>query len=174
MSSVPFPISTQSKWLPKANFPEKWKIPLTWVVSTFVPHFKTSPYLFIFPRGRSAPYFCQHVSHALASSSSGPLFNHLLSLAFSNSLSWQLLLSLEIHSGFSPAQKHSLSSATPTSFVLKQRSFTANPSERPTHTHCFFFLSIHTWKPLQPGLWPYHPRKLHAPGSLVFYKAPNP
>lgn len=124
MSSVPFPISTQSKWLLKANFPEKWKIPLTWVVSTFVPHFKTSLYLFIFPRGRSAPYFCQHVSRALASSSTGPLFNHLLSLA-SNFLSWQLPLSLEIYSGFSPAQKHSLSPATPTSFALKQRSFTA-------------------------------------------------
>lgn len=129
------------------------------------------------PKRQECSYSCQdNFSHALASTSSGPLFNHLLCLAFPNSLSWQLPLYLEIYSSFSPAQKHSLFCYTYTLCSVNKalRSFTANPFERPAHTPCFLFLTNHSCKPLQPGLWPHHPGKLGAPRSSVLSKAPNP
>lgn len=73
---------------------------------------------------------------------------------------------LEIYSGFSPAQKHSLCYTDIISLV-KQRSFTANPFERVAHTRCFLFFNIHSCKSLQPGLCPHHLRILRAPRSLV-------
>lgn len=47
----------------------------------------------------------------------------------------------------------------------KQRRFTANSFERVVYTHCFLVLTIHSCEPLQSGLCPYHPEKLHASKS---------
>lgn len=116
LNSLPHPYSKHM-----ASTPIFQKAKPTYI--SFLPHFKISLYLNIFPRGRSAPVPAKTTPPAVllisnSSTSSGLLFNHLLSLVFPNSFHpGSSSLSRNIFR-FPPVQKHSFAQKSKGSSLL--------------------------------------------------------